>query len=166
MKYLGKPCKRGHDGWRYTKSGYCVACQALKRKEWAEKHPDRMDDARQRWLSANPDKAKEAKKLWKQSNPDAVRLSKRVTESRRRVRAMEAGGKHTIQQLLELLFKQKHRCAICRCKLTEYHVDHVMPLAKGGGNGIDNLQILCPPCNRSKNDKDPIEFMQSRGFLL
>jgi 5-methylcytosine-specific restriction endonuclease McrA len=45
------------------------------------------------------------------------------------------------------------------------HVDHVLPLAKGGPHSTKNLQLLCPPCNRSKSDKLPEEFMRERGFL-
>ena len=26
IKYLGTPCKRGHNGWRYTASGGCIQC--------------------------------------------------------------------------------------------------------------------------------------------
>lgn len=25
-KYLGNPCKKGHEGWRYTTSGGCIGC--------------------------------------------------------------------------------------------------------------------------------------------
>lgn len=25
-KYLGAPCRRGHDGWRYTTTGGCIQC--------------------------------------------------------------------------------------------------------------------------------------------
>lgn len=30
VKYVGAPCKNGHDGTRYTKSGICVACHASR----------------------------------------------------------------------------------------------------------------------------------------
>jgi hypothetical protein len=41
-----------------------------------------------------------------------------------------------------------------RCGSTqELHFDHVIPVASGGGNSADNIQILCGPCNRRKSDK-------------
>jgi 5-methylcytosine-specific restriction endonuclease McrA len=49
---------------------------------------------------------------------------------------------------------------------TGYHLDHIIPLARGGKNEDRNMQVTCPTCNRQKHSKDPIEFMQSRGYLL
>lgn len=42
----------------------------------------------------------------------------------------------------------------------------IVPLAKGGSDGPENIQLLCAPCNRRKSAKDPIVFMQENGFLL
>jgi 5-methylcytosine-specific restriction endonuclease McrA len=68
-----------------------------------------------------------------------------------------------VQKLGDL---QRWHCAVCLCKLDRYEVDHIIPVAKGGTNENENLQLLCVPCNRKKSHKDPVEFMQSRGFLL
>ena len=39
-----------------------------------------------------------------------------------------------------------------------YHVDHVIPLSKGGSDGRENIVISCPSCNMSKKDKMPEVF--------
>lgn len=40
-------------------------------------------------------------------------------------------------------------CRACG-STTEIQYDHIIPLAMGGSNNAENLQILCGPCNRSK----------------
>jgi 5-methylcytosine-specific restriction endonuclease McrA len=65
----------------------------------------------------------------------------------------------------EILFgKQKGRCFYCLKKLpADYHIDHFIPRARGGGNRIENLRLACPDCNIAKSDKPPEEFL---GVLL
>lgn len=57
-----------------------------------------------------------------------------------------------------LIFKRdQFSCVLCgRSGIgIKLEVDHKIPLSKGGGNGIDNLQTLCFECNRGKrNDKE------------
>lgn len=50
--------------------------------------------------------------------------------------------------------RQGWRCYWCGvdCR-TSYHVDHIVPLSKGGMNTADNICIACAPCNLSKGDK-------------
>jgi 5-methylcytosine-specific restriction endonuclease McrA len=47
-----------------------------------------------------------------------------------------------------------------------YHLDHITPITLGGSNTDDNMQLLRQRCNNQKYNKHPIDFMQSRGFLL
>ena len=43
-------------------------------------------------------------------------------------------------------------CVRCGSK-NKLHFDHIIPVAKGGGNVESNIQILCQPCNLKKSDK-------------
>lgn len=41
-----------------------------------------------------------------------------------------------------------------RCQTTErLSIDHIMPVSRGGTNALDNLRLLCRPCNSKKSNK-------------
>lgn len=51
---------------------------------------------------------------------------------------------------------QKWTCNDCKRILpASYEIDHIIPLYKGGGNEINNLQALCRNChgNKTMNDR-------------
>ena len=48
-------------------------------------------------------------------------------------------------------YRQRYCCAGCDCLLPPtYEVDHIVPLALGGTNGLTNLQALCVRCHTQK----------------
>lgn len=101
-------------------------------------------------------------KRWRENNPEKVKANLH----KRRAREKLAIGAFSGRDVKLLLERQRWKCACCRSKLIKYHVDHIIPLAKGGSNYPGNIQALCPTCNLSKGSKDPIEFMQRMGMLL
>jgi len=86
-----------------------------------------------------------------QKNPLRIRLQK----YKRRDRVGD--GKVSTKRVKELIVLQSNRCVYCDTELLTYHVDHIRPLAKGGTNTDDNIQLLCPPCNRKKGIKYPYD---------
>lgn len=86
-----------------------------------------------------------------------------VTKSRnRRALEKEATGSHTKEDIEKQYAFQNGKCYYCEQNLAEYHVDHYIPLSRGGSNGPENLVIACPHCNVSKNNKLPGEWIQWR----
>lgn len=82
--------------------------------------------------------------------------------SRRRAKKLGNGGFHTPGEIQYLKELQNFKCLMCnKCepeiKLT---IDHILPVSKGGGDGLGNLQMLCRSCNSSKNAK----FIDFRGI--
>lgn len=135
-------------------------CKARK----PEKYRQIARSASARWKATHPGAASEASKRWQARNPE-----KRAAYGRnRRARERNAEGAHTAEDIFAIVSAQKHRCAWCRADLRKVrrHVDHVVPLALGGSNGRENLQLLCQPCNQRKHDTHPIVFAQREGRLL
>ena len=62
-----------------------------------------------------------------------------------------------------LFGQQEGRCNGCRSAFEFRHleVDHVIPQSGGGTDHIENLQLLCGHCNRTKGDR-PQEYLVAR----
>ena len=91
---------------------------------------------------------------------------KRAQKHNRRALERGADGWHTREDIQIQYERQKGKCYWCGEKVDKgYHVDHVVPLSRGGSNWPDNLVIACPSCNQSKSDKLPHEWIEG-GRLL
>lgn len=115
------------------------------------------------WRSANAEKAAAINEAFHAANPSA----KRAYETNRNAKKRGNGGTLS-RNLVEVLFaKQRGMCPCCGKRLGKnFHLDHKMPLALGGTNTDDNMQLLRKSCNLEKHAKHPVDFMRQRGFLL
>ena len=54
-------------------------------------------------------------------------------------------------------------CFYCNTKIlsTDCHLEHKVPISRGGDNSSDNLVLACAPCNLSKGTKTHVEFLMS-----
>jgi 5-methylcytosine-specific restriction endonuclease McrA len=107
-------------------------------------------ERRQNWTPEQREARDAYVRQWHKANPEAVASYKRALKIMRR----GAVGRHTKDDILGLLERQGYRCAAPHCGidiLRNYHVDHIVPLSRGGSNWPDNLQVLCPRCNMSKS---------------
>lgn len=67
-----------------------------------------------------------------------------------RLRAAQSIARHSEKEWKNLLEDCGSCCVKCGDKTREILKDHIVPLYKGGSDGIENLQPLCSKCNASK----------------
>lgn len=96
---------------------------------------------------------------WRRANRDKARSYVR----NRRARLKQASGTHTGEDIARQLRGQRGACWWCGKRFgSTYHVDHRIPISRGGSNGPENIVLTCPACNLKKNDKMPWEMANPR----
>jgi len=129
-------------------------------RRYREAHPEKQKEYARRYREANAEKVREINRRWRVANPGRAA----AIRHRRRARKVEAGGRHTAEDIRLQYEGQNGRCWWCGCKLDDtYHIDHRIPLARGGSNDASNIVIACPTCNLSKGARLPQEW---NGRLL
>lgn len=193
--YKGNPCRRGHNGVRWLYNGMCVLCNAdhlrsqiskdrdreyrkkpenrkrrssVRKAHW-KKNNERLNAQQRARVAArsSEDKQKrtEYNKRYYRNNKERSRAGGHRYLARKR----GSGGSHTAQDIADIRRMQKDRCAMPTCRKIlrgKGHVDHIVPLAKGGSNHRRNIQLLCAHCNCSKRATDQIEYVRRLGMLL
>jgi 5-methylcytosine-specific restriction endonuclease McrA len=170
-----KPCPAGHTSDRFVSTGQCCSC--IAEYGWNQRNPERYRYLRRQRRAINKTKEAAWNRQWRIRNKIKVQkrhaiyaklhsLQRRLNEANRRARKTAAGGRCTANDIAKLLILQRQRCIYCTKKLAKYHIDHIMPIALGGTNDVDNVQLLCQGCNLRKSSKHPNSFAQELGLLL
>ncbi len=145
---------------------------------WEDANREKVNAAHAAWNAANPEKRqaitaayyaahKEDCTTRNQAWSAANRPAKRAHWQNRKAKARKAGGKLSPGLTAKLLELQRGKCACCGLSLgSKFHMDHIVPIALGGANVDANIQLLRSTCNLQKHAKHPVDFMQSRGYLL
>lgn len=129
------------------------------RREHYINNRDHVRAQNSQWYQNNKEKRLEKGRQWRAANRDRTRILERTHRHTRRARLHSAAGKHTADDIQCQFRAQKGRCWWCGCKLKDgFHVDHLIPLSRGGSNSPENLVISCPSCNSSKGSKLPHEW--------
>jgi len=154
-------------------------------RRYKERHPERVKEIEKRYRQRNPEKMA-AKSLRRRANGKASASCRSWRERNieyareySRQRKLSFGPYYAARQRL-----RKHRlrcssfeeidlggvaesqgflCFYCLEPLSEYQIDHKIPVSRGGGHTRDNVCLACPRCNMSKKAKTSEEFLAYRA---
>jgi 5-methylcytosine-specific restriction endonuclease McrA len=124
-------------------------------------NPDKDRENARKWYAENKAQGRASRDAWLAANPE----KKRAYSENRRARKLGSSGQLSADIVTVLLKLQDGKCACCGESLTEYHLDHRMPLALGGAHADENMQLLTPRCNMMKGSRHPDEYMKYRESL-
>lgn len=103
---------------------------------------------------------------WRKNNPEKLRALGSKRQARRR--GAEIGDRHVDSIIKELRSKDSFTCYYCQNKfiISKMHIDHIIPIVKGGRHSSDNICSSCSTCNcrKNKNNVGDIKFIP-QSFL-
>lgn len=108
-------------------------------------------------------------KAAKYRRTDKGKEIKRNCNGRRRARLKENGAEQFTYDDLRMFWLSQNilddRCYYCLKPFSgkPEHIDHYIPIAKGGGHFKHNLRPSCTCCNLRKSDKHPIDFLKENN---
>jgi len=161
---------------RYTCGFYpsCKKCRSKVSKDYNKRHHEKCAVYDKKYRESHRelkreidnrsrDKRRESRtqimreygKEWREKNP----LKVKAKSAKSRAIRSKAAGSYTNEDIALQLKTQKGLCWWCGCELEKYHIDHRIPLTRGGTHNPDNIVISCPHCNLTKNNKMPWEWI-------
>ena len=95
---------------------------------------------------------------------DSEALKRYAASLNSRARGIRAEGLVDIDTLRGVILESGGRCGWCDRALmdTDFEVDHILSLHRGGANTPDNLAATCIACNREKGDRHPSRFARHK----
>lgn len=145
-----------------SKSYYQQHSERLRKRiaGWYWRNHSRISAKRKQYYAENRDILLKEKAEWRDKNRERYRetarrecrrnfLRYRWLSQVRRARVAGATGTHTNDEWFALCEYYKNKCLCCGTtdRLTQ---DHIVPIARGGSDYIDNIQPLCMTCNLKK----------------
>lgn len=146
------------------------ARDAAKAKRWRERNPEAAKAVKQRYYASEKGKEQKRKeeaaykasggRLASEKRRAIQPLSEARKQARLRYQLVRRSGEKTLDPFNAWVLREAVALAKLRNQMCggEWHVDHIIPVSKGGLCTHDNLQVVPAYWNRSKSNKHTGRF--------
>lgn len=152
----------GYSAHRKLGETACSSCLHVKRayeKSWRDNNPDKVAAKRKAWKQNNPEKVSEYMKQYFSENQEMVRNAAR---KRRALKLQNGHEPYSEKDVLEMYGDNCHICGVQvdleapRSTQREgwqngLHIDHLVPLSRGGSDSLENVRPAHGKCNLKKH---------------
>ena len=178
---IEKPATLEYFYWHKVNNAFrpnCKVCQITASVAWARSHKEQYNSNSRKhyrkhrkeicertwkWQKENPEKNRvihrKVAKRFRQKYPEIIRNNSVIRKAK--VKKVTIGDKKEINEIYKQALKETNIiCFYCKklVPLGYRHVDHKIPLSKGGSHTKDNLEITCQGCNLEKRTKTADEY--------
>jgi hypothetical protein len=123
-------------------------------RRWVENNRDKVSATQRRWYAKDLDHSRAIVKKWQKENPEKLAS---IHAKRRAFEKNSILMLHKDQwKIIDAIYECSTR--ITQCTGIQHHVDHIIPISRGGYHIHTNLQVLPAVVNIRKKDKLPHEF--------
>ena len=146
------------DKTRERKRQYRIANREHRNKRRKERYllnKEKEKTNQKEWYVQNKTKHYENGQKWRANNKE------KTSQHRSKRRALVNGSKvhYTAKDVTRVYHHHRGRCFYCGEKISKnYHIEHIIPLSRGGSNGCGNITIACIVCNSKKGQKYIMEW--------
>lgn len=120
-------------------------------RRYRRRHREKLSASKRAYRQANPDKIADQWRRWVAANPD------KAAANARRWRAAKAAAYSEPYTRAEVWAKSGGICGICEQEILPshgtWHIDHIVPLSRGGDDTLANVQASHAPCNLAKGNQ-------------
>jgi len=103
-----------------------------------------------RWHKSDKSENAENSRAWKIANPEQVKILRLRGNHKRRARLATVDNYQIFNKEIKAILQKP--CFYCGTT-NGITLDHVVPISRGGNNGIGNLLPACLSCNTTKKNK-------------
>lgn len=130
--------------------------EKARSRTWRVANMDRMNELVRAWCAANPERSAEHHRRYRAANPHVAING----VERRRARLAAVQSDLTSTEWREVVADFGECCAYCLRGDVKLEMDHIQPIASGGGHTRSNVVPACRSCNASKHSKELVQFLE------